>query len=107
MAVCSGPFPDMFQEICYSKTRLFGTPDVHFKVNHRPHTYSLSAALCSATCERLCAFKKEGSMDLPLLCGGRYVFTRLQNPLQLLQPGNNPLNKMYWSSLMQIPILVA
>lgn len=53
MAVSSGPFPDLFQETLHSNVRTIGTPGVHFKVNHRPHACFLSAALCSATCERL------------------------------------------------------
>lgn len=69
VAVSSGPFPDLFPETLHSNVRTIGTPGVHFKVNHRPHTYFLSAALGSATCERLCWFKKEGVQAFPYCVG--------------------------------------
>lgn len=74
VAVSNGPFLDLLQEIFHSKMRSIGTTGVHFKVNHRPQTYFLSAALCSATCEKLCWFKKERASDLPLLCRGISLF---------------------------------
>lgn len=66
-AVSHGPLPDLVQEIFQCKARLIRTPGVHFKANHG-RQLSLSAALCSASCERLCQVKKEGGMD-PILTG--------------------------------------